>query len=200
MVETEREVMGRREDLADAGVRLTAQGGTRALTHRAVDAEAGVPSGSTSYYASTRRELTALVVDRITSQLAEDLVALQIPEQVDEDAVVSIAVGFLEHLAARDVAQSVRLALLLELRDDAELRGPLTGADPVRAALIDTARTLLERIDVVAPERCAVDLVGLVDALLLYRTAAVASVDEVSVLGAYVAGLPRRAARGHRTH
>jgi hypothetical protein len=37
-----------------------------------------------------------------------------------------------------------------------------------------------------------VDLVGLVDALLLYRAADAAPLDAPRVLGAYVAGLPRR--------
>jgi len=183
--------MGRREDLADAGVRLTARGGVRALTHRAVDTEAGVPAGSTSYYASTRRELTALVVARITEQLSTELGALRLPEPLDDATVVEVAATFLQGLAERAEVQAARLALLLELRDDEALRAPLTGADPVRAALLATAEDLLGRIGVDHPRRSAVDLVGLVDALLLYRVAGVAPVDDRAVLGAYVAGLPR---------
>ncbi|WFR67502.1 hypothetical protein P9139_02845 [Curtobacterium flaccumfaciens] len=184
--------MDRREQLADAGIRLTASGGVRALTHRAVDAEAGVAAGSTSYYARTRRELTALVVARVTQQLSAELGALQIPEDLDDTAVVRIAAAFLNQLAAREQAQAARLALLLELRDDEDLRASLTGADPVRARLNETARSLLDRLRVVAPEQSAVDLVGLIDAMLLYRTAAVAPLDPVCVLTAYIAGLPRR--------
>ncbi|MFJ3035997.1 TetR/AcrR family transcriptional regulator [Curtobacterium pusillum] len=184
--------MDRREVLADAGIRLTARGGVRALTHRAVDAEAGLAPGSTSYYARTRRELTGLVVARVTEQLSAELGALRVPDDLDDDAVVQIAVAFLEMLAARADAQAARLALLLELRDDEELRAPLTGADPVRVGLHDVARTLLGALRVAAPERAAVDLVGLIDAVLLYRTAVVAPLDATSVLTAYVAGLPRR--------
>lgn len=184
--------MDRREQLADAGIRLTARGGMRALTHRAVDAEAGLAAGSTSYYARTRRELTALVVARVTAQLSAELGALQIPDDLDAAAVVQIAAAFLEQLAARAEAQAARLALLLELRDDQDLRAPLTGADPVRARLDDVARSLLSSLGVVAPEQSAVTLVGLIDAMLLYRTAAVAPLDTVSVLTAFIAGLPRR--------
>lgn len=184
--------MDRRDLLADAGIRLTAQGGVRALTHRAVDAEAGLAAGSTSYYARTRRELTALVVARVTAQLSAELGALRIPDDLDDAAVVHIAAAFLEQLAGRAEAQAARLALLLELRDDEELRAPLTGADPVRAGLDEAARSLLGGLQVTNAEQASVDLVGLVDAMLLYRTAAVAPLDSVAVLTAYIAGLPRR--------
>lgn len=183
--------MNRRDALADAGIRLTARGGGRALTHRAVDVEAGFPAGSTSYYARTRRDLTAVVVDRITEQLSADLAALEIPADVDDDAVAAIATGFLEHIAGRWDAQAARLALLIDLRDDPELRAPLTAAAPVRAGLVEAAETLLRGIGVVEPERAAVDLVGLVDAMLLYRTAAVGALDAGAVLAAYVGGLAR---------
>lgn len=184
--------MGRREDLADAGVRLTARGGARALTHRAVDAEAGLPPGSTTYYARTRRELTALVVDRITAQLADDLSALRLPEHLDDAAVVGVAIGFLDGLAARRDAQAARFALLLELRDDPDLRAPLTGAAPVRVGLVDTARVLLEAVGAEDPVGTAVDLVAVVDALLLYRVAEAGPLDPAAVLTAYLAGVPRR--------
>ncbi|WFR73994.1 TetR family transcriptional regulator [Prescottella defluvii] len=41
--------------IADAAVTLIAQQGLRALTHRAVDRAAGIPEGSTSYYAPPAR-------------------------------------------------------------------------------------------------------------------------------------------------
>ncbi|AWF99632.1 TetR/AcrR family transcriptional regulator [Clavibacter michiganensis] len=114
--------MGRRDDLADAGVRLVARSGIRSLTHRAVDVEAGVPAGSTTYYARSRRELTALVVARITQQLEEDLRDLAVPAVLDDAAAVDAALAMLGRLAARADAQAVRLALLSELRDDRDLR------------------------------------------------------------------------------
>jgi hypothetical protein len=79
-----------------------------------------------------------------------------------------------------------------ELRDDPELRAPLTSAAPVRAALVDTATGILRAIGVRQPATHAVDLVGLVDALLLYDVAAAAPLDASRVLTAYIAGLPRR--------
>ncbi|OUE20685.1 hypothetical protein BFL34_01503 [Clavibacter michiganensis] len=183
--------MGRREDLADAGVRLVARSGIRSLTHRAVDVEAGVPAGSTTYYARSRRELTALVVARMTEQLAEDLRDLAVPAVLDDAAAVDVALAMLGRLAARADAQAVRLALLSELRDDPDLRAPLTAAAPVRAALVDTAARILTAIGVDEPAAHGEDLVGLVDALLLYGVADAAPLDPARVLTAYVVGLPR---------
>ncbi len=57
----------RRDVLADAAIAIVARGGMRALTHRAVDADAGMPQGTTSAYFRTR---SALVVG-LTRRLAD---------------------------------------------------------------------------------------------------------------------------------
>ena len=162
-----------------------------ALTHRSVDAEAGFPAGSTSYYARTRRELTRLVVSRITDQLVADLDGLVIPDRIDDATAARIAGSFLKRLAGREDAQAARFALLFELRDDEDLRVALTSADPVRGKLVETAAAILHAIGVIDPEKNAVDFVGLVDSLLLYRTAEAGPLDTTRVLTAYLAGLER---------
>ncbi len=182
--------MGRREHLADAGVRLIARGGIRALTHRAVDEEAGLPAGSTSYYASTRRELRRLVVDRIAEGTQADIDALPIPASLTKAELAHMADGFLNQLDTREQVQAARFALLFELREDDELRGALTAEAPVRAALTTAAERLLGAAGISEPATHAVDLVGLVDALLMYRTARAAPIDASRVLSAYLAGLP----------
>ncbi|MGW0701005.1 TetR/AcrR family transcriptional regulator [Streptomyces sp. NPDC002867] len=55
----------RRTVLADAAVAVLAEGGMRALTHRAVDGAAGLPAGTTSAYLRTRNALLTAVVRRI---------------------------------------------------------------------------------------------------------------------------------------
>jgi len=185
-------VSERRKSLADAGLRLVAREGVRALTHRAVDAEAGVPAGSTSYYARSRNELTALVVARISERLATTLETVAVPPVLDVDAATGIAEAFLETLAREHDAQAARLALLAELRADDALRTPLTAADPVRAALIATAEQILRALGVTDAPVAAVDFVGLVDALLLYRIARVGPIDSHRVLTAYLGGLASR--------
>ena len=57
--------MGRLEVLADAAIDLVAESGMRGLTHRAVDARAGVPAGSTSAYFRTREALIEGMVRRL---------------------------------------------------------------------------------------------------------------------------------------
>jgi DNA-binding transcriptional regulator YbjK len=54
----------RRTLIADVALRLLGQRGARGLTHRAVDREAGLPAGSTSYYCRRRHDLLALAFRR----------------------------------------------------------------------------------------------------------------------------------------
>ncbi|MGC4937353.1 TetR/AcrR family transcriptional regulator [Kribbella sp. DT2] len=62
----------RRAAIADAAIHLVATRGLRGLTHRAVDTEAGLPPGSTSYYLRTR---DALLTACVTRMLERDLAA-----------------------------------------------------------------------------------------------------------------------------
>ena len=187
--------MGRREQIADAGVRLIARSGVRTLTHLLVDAEVGLPRGSTSYYARTRRDLTALVVDRLADYTQGDLDGLTIPATLTRSEAVQVAVGFLDRLALREDAQAARFAMLFELRGDDELRAILTVDAPVREPLIKAAEKILQAVGIADPSQHATDLVGLVDALLMYRTSRAAPVDAARVLSAYLAGLPTQSSQ-----
>jgi AcrR family transcriptional regulator len=53
--------------LVDAAIRVLGERGVRALTHRAVDAEAGVAVGSTANYFSTREGLFEAIVERVSA-------------------------------------------------------------------------------------------------------------------------------------
>ncbi|WP_410644132.1 TetR/AcrR family transcriptional regulator [Amycolatopsis sp. lyj-346] len=57
--------MERVDVIADAAIEVIAAEGMRGLTHRAVDRAAGLPVGSTSYYARTRAALLELTIARI---------------------------------------------------------------------------------------------------------------------------------------
>ncbi|MFI5693854.1 TetR/AcrR family transcriptional regulator [Kribbella sp. NPDC051586] len=192
--------MARREQIAEAGVRLIARSGVRTLTHLLVDKEAGLPRGSTSYYARTRRDLTALVVERLSDDTQSDLDGLAIPPTLSHAQAVQVVVELLDHLAQREDAQAARYALLFELRNDDKLRALLTVDAPVREILVEQAEKLLQAVGVADPSRHATDLVGLLDALLMYRTAQAAPVDAARVIGAYLEGLRQsvRTARRRR--
>jgi AcrR family transcriptional regulator len=62
----------RRAGLTDAGLAVLAREGARGLTHRAVDREAGAPTGTTSNYFRTRAELIDGLVMRIFERLAPE--------------------------------------------------------------------------------------------------------------------------------
>ena len=63
----------RQEQLLSAAARVVARSGLRGLTHRAVDAEAGLPQGSCSAYMRTRVALLTRLTDYVTSRFAEDI-------------------------------------------------------------------------------------------------------------------------------
>ena len=59
---------GRRERLLDAAIELVGVQGLTGLTHRAVDAAAGVPTGTTSNYWRTRQALLDALIDRVVAR------------------------------------------------------------------------------------------------------------------------------------
>lgn len=62
----------RRTKLADAAVKVLAREGARGLTHRAVDAEAGVPKGTASNYFASRDGIVEAILLRIGERLQPD--------------------------------------------------------------------------------------------------------------------------------
>jgi DNA-binding transcriptional regulator YbjK len=62
----------RRRALLDAAIRVLASLGARGLTHRAIDAQAEVPVGTTSNYFRTRDALVAGLFERISERLKPD--------------------------------------------------------------------------------------------------------------------------------
>jgi DNA-binding transcriptional regulator YbjK len=64
----------RRRELCDAAIQLLADDGAKGLSHLKVDARAGVPDGTTSFYFRTRSALLRAVAERMVEL---DLAALQ---------------------------------------------------------------------------------------------------------------------------
>ncbi|TQJ08251.1 TetR/AcrR family transcriptional regulator [Lapillicoccus jejuensis] len=110
----------RRRALADAGIRVLAQEGARGLTHRAVDAEAGVPRGTASNYFPTREDLVAALVGRLGERLtptADDLApfAGRTPDR-------ALLGAYLRDVVRRVRAEPQVALALLELRLEAVRR------------------------------------------------------------------------------
>ncbi|MFC6014401.1 TetR/AcrR family transcriptional regulator [Nocardia lasii] len=106
----------KREQVLDAAITVLGTGGSRALTHRAVDQAAAVPSGSTSNYFRTREALLCGVAERLEQRDHLDWAALHRalgPATVDH--LIDGLALFIAHATTTDrVRTQARLALFGE--------------------------------------------------------------------------------------
>lgn len=119
---------GRRDDLLDAAIAVLGRAGTRGLTHRAVDAAAGVPVGTTSNYFRSRDALLAAVADRVVDRerVVFETLALVAPPTSPRDLARALA-AFVRAATGpnRDLALS-RFALLVEAANSPALAATMT--------------------------------------------------------------------------
>jgi DNA-binding transcriptional regulator YbjK len=114
----------RRTEILDAAVRLIGRDGRKAVTHRAVAEEAGVPLGSTTYYFDSREDLLGQALQHVAAEqtarhdaLAAELAAI--------DSVPELARRLIEELVTivRDrTAYIAEYELWLEAARRPELR------------------------------------------------------------------------------
>ena len=181
--------MDRRQRIANAGIALIARGGTHRLTHRAVDAEAGLPNGSTSYYARSRRDLIRLVMEQLSAESQADLTDIEVPEKLTVQQAIELVGRLTKLLILNGDAQAARFALMFEVRDDDELRRELTVDAPVRSSFDEKAVKLLRALGATDPEGTASEFVALVDAVLMYRAVEAAPIDPVGGVETSLTGL-----------
>ena len=181
----------RRTQIAEAGVRVLSTRGARALTHRAIDEELGLATGSTSYYARSRRELVNLIVGYLAERTEGELIAPRLPEVITPASIAGLLVDELDATGERADDHRARLLLLLEHHDDAELQAALTTSREVQRAFVTTASSVLELLDVAEPAKHARGLIGLLEGLRARRIVGGLAIDEREILTAYLAGLPR---------
>ncbi|MFI7279603.1 TetR/AcrR family transcriptional regulator [Micromonospora chersina] len=166
--------------LADAAVELLAEGGMRALTHRAVDARAALPPGTTSAYLRTRQALIEAVVQRLADLDRADLAAHELPTEppaappraapaLGPDGLDQLAAGVAEvldrWLTTGRTRSLARYACLLEAVHRPELRRILDHGTVLRVQ----ARDLLARAGAADPRRQGDQFVAFVDGLLFDR-------------------------------
>jgi DNA-binding transcriptional regulator YbjK len=119
----------RRDRLGDAAIEVLATDGGRGLTHRAVDAASGLPSGTTKNYFPTRQSLLLAAADRCV----ELYLAIPRPQVSDRSTLVAMMSALLS-----DVAGPGRLRLLAVLELQAEAaRAPWLAAIVDRIAAAD---------------------------------------------------------------
>ncbi|MEE6262920.1 TetR/AcrR family transcriptional regulator [Plantactinospora sonchi] len=164
--------------ITDAAIDLLAEQGMRGLTHRAVDARAGLPLGSTSAYFRTRRALIEAVVRRLADLDREDQERSQLPADEQDgfgaaplgpaglDLLAERIAALLDHwLTAGRTRTLARYACLLEATHHPELREILAYGRASRAL----ARTMLAQAGAADPERRGDHFVAFVDGLLFDR-------------------------------
>lgn len=159
----------RKTTIADAALELLASSGSRGLTHRAVDALAGLPPGSTSSCCRTRLDLVALALQRHAMRNLEELKA-------DADRLSSTAPSlekFIDTLVDRledwmSPAKRLRVVAQIEIFLIASREPSLQQvvAD-LHQHFVDATKEALKRLGVAKPDVVAMGLISTVDGILL---------------------------------
>lgn len=189
----------RKQAILEAAVRVISRDGVRALTHRAVDREAEIPQGSTSYHASTRQALLELVVGYLVDQSDANVEAGQAMVEAatslgDADDVTSFVdamVAIIDGMSVRVDAMRARYALLIEL-EEGDLRGLLALDSPVTRHLVETMVDPLARFGFADPEGAAMEIFGLGDGFIWQRTVLGLSPNVRDILLSYARSAQRR--------
>lgn len=114
----------RRETLLDAAIQVLGERGMRALTHRAVDAEAGVAVGSTANYFPTRESLLEAIVERVSAMERGhfDKIAAEVCPAAPAELGRAMAGWAREATGARRALTLSRYAILVEAGHNARIR------------------------------------------------------------------------------
>ncbi|MGW2152002.1 TetR/AcrR family transcriptional regulator [Nonomuraea sp. NPDC001699] len=123
-----RQNLARRAALVDATIEVLAAEGARGLTFRAVDAQAGVPTGTASNYFASRDELFTQAGGRIYERLQPDAqtIAESLSGPRDRERVVRLMIELVDRISAFRPGYLALLELRLEATRRPELRAVLT--------------------------------------------------------------------------
>jgi DNA-binding transcriptional regulator YbjK len=170
----------RRQALLDAAVRLLAREGARAVTHRAVAAEAGTTHGAPRYWFATRDELLDEALRQLAERqiaAAEDLLGEPSPTDLRERAA-RLAAFVAGTIAADRDATIARYELFLEAARRPALRPALEAWGAAYTSLFATQLTVHASDPVAEAEL----LLNLLNGLLLRQAATPRTDFERSVL------------------
>jgi TetR/AcrR family transcriptional regulator, regulator of biofilm formation and stress response len=159
----------RRELLLRAAVELLAQGGPRAVTHRAVAARAGVPQASTTYYFESIQQLTDEALRLHLSERTSELEAMIAEAGGKGESIEDIARAMAEMLMTRSREIAIaQFEVYMQAGRNPELRGHVT---ETLNAFERVAGSVLAFLGARHPERAAPAFVALIDGFLLHRVA-----------------------------
>ncbi len=166
----------RREALLEAVLRIVADVGADAVTHRKVAEEAGLPLASTTYWFDSKEHLLTaaleMAAEHDTARLLEDVAAragdADTPDALIEAAVATIVESCDAGLAASRRSLMATYSMLLEAARRPALREI---AERWTEAYLHTLGDLLERAGSRRPREDAQLLLGASDGLLLGQLA-----------------------------
>ena len=166
----------RRDELLAAAIELFAEGGSRAITHRAVAARAGLPSATTTYYFESIADLIREALGAHIDQWSRDLEALAAVD-IDVDVSLDDASQLISRVfavrgpevAALELAIFLAAARVPELRDNAARS---------MQAFEDLATNLLARVGIQEPGSLAASIVTLITGTAVRRQSGLYSEDE----------------------
>ena len=130
-------------ELLEAAVEVVAASGLRGLTHRAVDARAGLPEGTCSAYLRARLALLVGLTERVGGMLARDvdaMAATAAPHAENPDAIGDAVTDLLLHWLARPEIVRTQAELALEAARRPEL---MEVFDPWRQGLVRVVEELV---------------------------------------------------------
>jgi DNA-binding transcriptional regulator YbjK len=166
----------RRELLLRAAVDLVADGGPKAVTHRAVAARAGVPQASTTYYFSSIQELTDEALRLHLSERTSELQAMFTEATAKGGTTEDIARMLAEMLItrSRDIAIA-QFEVYMQAGRNPSLREHVA---KTLGTFEQIAGNILGFLGAREPEKAAPVFVALIDGYLLHRVARPDQVQE----------------------
>lgn len=164
----------RPELVADAAVTVLARVGLRGLTHRAVDAEAGLPGGSTSNCFRSRSALLEAIVARLEELDLAALTSGPQPDATSTPAMAAFLAGNVELMTSRPHVRATRarIALLLD-----ETAGPAMAAGHRR--FLDMLTDVLRQGGHSDPEPAARSVADLLEGALVHAVSVPARAVDV---------------------
>ncbi|MBP2476603.1 DNA-binding transcriptional regulator YbjK [Crossiella equi] len=141
---TTEQAPSRRDQIADAAIEVLAEQGSRGLTHRAVDAKAGIAAGSTSYYFRTRLALLEAVQTRVTERHLELITAMEAAAPKTPKELADLIVATMHATRADPTLITATLELNLEAIRRPELRA---GTARARDLFVAWQERMLRSID-----------------------------------------------------
>jgi DNA-binding transcriptional regulator YbjK len=153
--------------VADAALRVLGESGSRGLTHRAVDAAARVPTGTTSNYFNSRSALLeaalALHVEIDTPPEAAITEVIDL-ELTDEEALDLMVAAMSQLLDTENLTMlKARYELMLESSRSKELHETF---EPAREHFVRISEAVLTARGCATPREHAVQLVVVMDGVL----------------------------------